>query len=155
VRAATALAAVAAVAVVLVVSGCSFYSGTPGQKVHEWASHTSFVADGNQVVGDLALIKKAARANDGMAFLTDCAGATSDIGTAAGQLPTPDQTLTNDLNTAYILAGTATQACSATHDLRSSIALKSLAEIARSLDDLKIAQRRLATFGVKWVNSQL
>jgi hypothetical protein len=142
-------------ALALTLAGCAEYSGTPAQKVHEWVSQASFVANDNQVVSDLVLIEKAAAAHDGMAFLTDCAGATSDIGTAEGELPTPDLALTNELNNAYIVAGTATQACSATHDLQSSTAKKSLTEITQGLADLKTAQRRLASYGVKWVNSQV
>jgi hypothetical protein len=137
------------------LAGCSQYSGTQAHKVQEWASQASFSANNNQVVSDVLLVRKADAQGTGLQFLTDCGGMASDVGTAYEQLPAPDQTLTNDLNNAYTLIGNAAQACSATHNVHSAVAEKSLEQIAQGMNDLKASQTLLASLGVKWVNKQL
>ncbi|HEV8063991.1 MAG TPA: hypothetical protein VGP46_04125, partial [Acidimicrobiales bacterium] len=114
-----------------------------------------FSTNNNQVVSDVVLVRKAAAHGTGLQFLTDCGGMASDVGTAYEQLPAPDQALTNDLNNAYTLIGGAAQACSATHDVHSAVAVKSLQQISQGMADLKASQSLLASLGVKWTNKQL
>ena len=73
-----------------------------------------------------------------------------DIGTAFGALTTPDPTLTDDLNSAYVSLGKAAQSCSGVDSVTSPAMHEDLAEIQTGVDDLIKSQQRLAALGVKW-----
>ncbi|MGH9170322.1 MAG: hypothetical protein ACRD0Z_05570 [Acidimicrobiales bacterium] len=152
---ALALALALALAAPVLLAACTEYSGTQSQKVQEWAKQASFVTNNNQIVSDVVLVRKSASIGTGLQFLTDCGGMASDVGTAYEQLPAPDQQLTNYLNDAYTLIGQAAQDCSATKNVHSAVATKSLAQIAKGMGDLQHSQHLLASLGIKWANKQL
>jgi hypothetical protein len=87
-------------------------SGTPAARVTTWVKGASGgVAIGTVEVDarnvDLAL----ARHNTAAALRTVCALLTTDAQTAIGNLPTPDDQLTGDLNNAYEVASAAGDDC--------------------------------------------
>jgi len=71
-----------------------------------------------------------------------------DTGTAYGNLPTPDNTLTNELNVAYQDFANAGSSCAAARSLRSSRMTRALETIKGGLVSLDAATRRLAADGV-------
>ncbi|MGO8876366.1 MAG: hypothetical protein ACLQNG_11465, partial [Acidimicrobiales bacterium] len=65
-------------------------------------------------------------------------------------LPTPDPTLTNDLNDADTAAANASTSCSGVSSVTSPTMQADLALFRTAIADLAKAQVRLAQLGVKW-----
>ena len=95
----------------LVLAACgSQYSGsTLSEQVTSWASTTGFSAAVSTVQGDIRRID--ALPEPSGALKTDCDVLVTDTLSANENLPTPDQTLTNLLSTAYAVAGSAGHDC--------------------------------------------
>jgi len=95
------------------LAGCASleHSGTPSAQIDSWITGGgggaigTLEVDGRNV--DLALSQHNAPA----AIRTVCALLTNDAQTAIGNLPTPDDQLTNDLNNAYVDASAAGDDC--------------------------------------------
>jgi len=108
---------------ILLLAACgSTYSGsTLAQQVMSWAKSTGFSADVSTVQGDIRLVDSLSSGSQSAgsqsagsqakAIKTACAVLVQDTLTANGYLPTPDQTLTNLLSTAYSKAGAAGHDC--------------------------------------------
>ena len=71
-----------------------------------------------------------------------------DAGTAYGNLPTPDNTLTNELNIAYEDFANAGSSCSSASSVHSHTVTSALRVIAAGLVSLDQATRLLAADGV-------
>ena len=71
-----------------------------------------------------------------------------DSGTAYGNLPTPDNTLTNQLNVAYEDFASAGGSCSTVQSVHSAKFAAALKTIAAGVAALDKAERRLAADGV-------
>jgi outer membrane murein-binding lipoprotein Lpp len=134
----------------VILGGCSPYSGTTAQKVQQWASQNSFVANHDQIVADITLVHKAVAAGSAKVVRTICGGLASDVGTAYVTLPTPDQTLTNDLNDADTTVVNASTSCSGVRSVHSGSMAADLALFNTALADLRKAQQRLAALGITW-----
>jgi len=110
-RAVSLLAAVFAVG--LVLGGCAGQeqSGTPAHRVTTWMNGAGGSGIGNVEVAarnvDLAVSKH----NSAAAIREVCALLSNEAQTAIGNLPAPDDLLTNQLNTAYIDATAAGDDC--------------------------------------------
>ncbi|MGP8221702.1 MAG: hypothetical protein ACLQQM_01600, partial [Acidimicrobiales bacterium] len=92
------------VAVVLALGpllGCTSYTGSKANQVRQWASIALVTSNDNLVVQDIVAIKRSLRAKKFLDVTSNCSGLVFDTGTAYGNLPTPDNTLTNELNVAY------------------------------------------------------
>ena len=143
----------AAAVVILTASllaGCSPYSGTTAQKVREWVSQNSFVANHNLLITDINDVNKGVKSGSAKVVRTICGGMASDVGTAYETLPTPDQALTNDLNDADQTFVNASTSCSGVGSLASSTMQKDLAMFRVGIGDLRRAQALLASLGVNW-----
>jgi hypothetical protein len=140
----------AAIAMVALLGGCAPYSGTPSQKVHEWVAQNSFVSDNDTLVNDVIRVREAVKIGTVKQVVTICGGFASDVGTSYTTLPTPDQTLTNELNAADILFVDASTACSGVSSVSSPVMTASLTKLTLGLAALMRAQRRLRSFGVRW-----
>jgi hypothetical protein len=77
--------------------------------VTSWATTTGFAASVSTVQGDLRRIDALAQSSP--ALKTDCDVLVTDALSANENLPTPDETLTNLLSTAYSVAGSAGHDC--------------------------------------------
>jgi hypothetical protein len=142
--------AVALLVAAAVLAGCASYSGTAAQKVQQWVSQNSFVANHDQLVSDITLVDKAVKGGSAKVVRTICGGLASDAGTAYTTLPTPDPTLTNDLNDADTAAANASTSCSGVSSLTSPTMQADLALFRAAIADLAKAQARLAQLGVNW-----
>jgi len=143
-------AAIAALLAVALLAGCSPYSGTMAQKVRQWASQNSFVANHDLLVTDINSVFKAVKLGTAKDVRTICGGTASDVGTAYVTLPTPNQALTNALNAADQTFVNAATSCSGISSLASPTMTRDLAGFQAGVADLRWAQRLLASFGVPW-----
>ena len=133
----------------VVVAGCGTgYSGTKANQVAQWASQYSVVSNDQLVVDDASAIKASVSAGKLKDVTSNCAGLAVDAGTAYGNLPTPEVTLTDELNTAYEDFAAAGGQCAAATSLGSGKLTAALRTIAAGLVSLKAATRLLAAEGV-------
>jgi hypothetical protein len=135
---------------VVLLGGCAPYSGTPAQKVQEWAKHSMFKSDNDTVVNDIIRIREAVKTGTVKQVRTICGGLASDAGTTYTTLPAPDQALTNALNAADILFVDAATACSGVSSVTSSVMNAALTKLTSGLADLIQAQEILKSHGVVW-----
>jgi len=139
------------VAVVLALgplSGCTSYTGSKANQLRQWASIALVTSNDNLVVQDIAAIKRSLRAKKFLDVTSNCSGLVFDTGTAYGNLPTPDNTLTNELNVAYEDFASAGSSCAAVRSLHSRRITVALATIGVGVASLDKAARRLAADGV-------
>ncbi|HTW99915.1 MAG TPA: hypothetical protein VMD59_14120 [Acidimicrobiales bacterium] len=85
----------AAVVAGLLLGGCS--SGS----VAQWAKASSLGDNDAILVSDAAHLRTGTRLHELEGVKTACQALVEDASTADGQLPTPDETLTDELNNAY------------------------------------------------------
>ncbi|MGD0083876.1 MAG: hypothetical protein ABSD78_11840 [Acidimicrobiales bacterium] len=137
------------VVVACLLAGCG-YSGTPDQKVQEWAKQSSFVSDNDTLVDDIVRVHRAVKIGTAEQLRTICGGFAYDVGTAYDTLPTPDQALTNDLNqadTAFLAAATT---CGDVSSVTSPAMKGVVRNINSGLGALERAQRLLQSLGLSW-----
>ncbi len=152
-RAADAARAGARAIVVVAVAGlafaaCSGYSGSHAHRVAEWVSGSSLVTNDATIRADVQDIGRGIAARKLGATHTACDGLGADSGTAYGELPTPDQTLTTALNDAYLDYTRAAQDCSEASSFAHGGFDRYEAELRRANAALDAADRRLRTLGV-------
>ena len=100
-RLAGASALVAGLLSLCLLAGCTGYTGSKANQVRQWASTTSVSANDSLVTQDITAIEASLQAGRLKDVTSNCAGLVFDTGTAYGNLPTPDNTLTDELNVAY------------------------------------------------------
>lgn len=130
------------------LGACTSYTGTPAHQVVEWASIATVTSNNQLVVQDIAAIRLSIKKDLIKDVTSNCAGLVFDSGTAYDNLPTPDNTLTDELNVAYVdftNAGTSCAAATSVHSRRVTAALRTIAAGVVALDR---ANRRLAAEGV-------
>jgi hypothetical protein len=133
------------------LAGCtpgSGYTGSPAQQVSEWASVATVSSNDELVVEDIVAIRRSVKAGLIKYLTSNCAGLVSDAGTAYGNLPTPDNTLTNELNVAYEDFANAGSSCAAAQKIHSKTVTAALRTIAQGVVSLDQATRLLAADGV-------
>jgi len=130
------------------LAGCTSYTGSKANQVRQWASIALVSSNDKLIVQDIAAIRASLRARQFKDVTSNCSGLVFDTGTAYGNLPTPDNTLTNELNVAYQDFVSAGSACAAVHELGSSRMTKALETIEVGLVSLDEASHRLAADGV-------
>jgi hypothetical protein len=131
----------------LVLAGCGGGGGqaagqtaSVSQSVSSWVSSTAAGASIETVDVDFQNIDLAIAQHDPPdALKTVCLLLTNDALTGQGNLPSPVQQLTNDLNTAYSTANTAGQNCYKGADGDASLLKKSTAERIKAAAQLKVA----------------
>jgi hypothetical protein len=90
-----AAATVAAAAAGLLLAACS------GGTVAQWAASSSLGANDALLVSDTGHLRAGIRLHELQEVRTACEAFSADASTADGELPTPDHSLTDELNTAY------------------------------------------------------
>jgi outer membrane murein-binding lipoprotein Lpp len=130
----------------LLLSGCTLdQSGPPATQVSDWISTSAAGAAIGQVQVDSRNIGLALSRHDPpSAIKTVCALLTTDAQTAIGNLPSPDTTLTDDLNTAYEEAAAAGTDCY-NGASGGSLLRRSAAERKKIAPLLSVAVDRVAT----------
>jgi len=117
--------------------------------VSEWASTASVVANDQLVTQDIAAIRLSVQKDLIKDVTSNCSGLVFDAGTGYGNLPTPDNTLTNELNVAYEDFANAGSSCAAARSVHSHVVVSALRTIETGVVALDKAARRLASDGVK------
>jgi hypothetical protein len=130
------------------LAGCTSYTGSKANQVREWASIASVSANDDLVRQDITAIKSSLEAGRLKDVTSNCSGLVFDTGTAYGNLPTPDNTLTNELNVAYQDFASAGSSCAAARSLGSDRISRALATIDVGVFSLDKASRLLAADGV-------
>jgi len=120
-------------------------SGDPAQQVSTWVDQ----GGGGSSVGNLEVEARnidlaLAQHNKPAAIREVCALLSNDSQTGIGNLPTPDDTLTNDLNNAYMEGTAAGDDCYKGADGDAALLAKSAAERTRTVALLGIAVQRMA-----------
>lgn len=112
-RRATVVGAVGVALGGLVLAACSSGpAATPAQQVSSWVSSAGAGAQIRTLQVDVKNVDLAIRDhNSPGAIQTTCLLLSTDAEMGIGQLPTPDQTLTDDLNTAYTTEFNAGEDC--------------------------------------------
>lgn len=129
----------------LVLAGCA-QSGDSAKQVTAWMSQASAGAAIGQVEVDSRTIDLALAHKDSPSVLkTVCALITNDAETAIGNLPSPDTTLTDDLNTAYEDAAAAGDACYQGSGGNKALLARSAADRAKVVPLLTVAVDRIET----------
>ena len=101
-------------------SGCTSYTGSKANQVRQWASIALVTSNDNLVVpGHRGHQDARCGPRRSMDVTSNCSGLVFDTGTAYGNLPTPDNTLTNELNVAYEDFASAGSSCAAARSLHS------------------------------------
>jgi hypothetical protein len=139
------------VAFVLVVllGGCTSYSGTTANQVRQWAAQSDVTYNNSILVQDVDHLQRSIAARDLKKITTNCDGLAYDTGTAYGNLPTPDNTLTNELNDAYQRFFAAGNGCSQAGSVDSPRVGRALRDSSKGLRLLAIATRHLDRDGVR------
>jgi hypothetical protein len=134
----------AAVGVALVVSACGASHATLAERLRAWESGSSYSSDQGYISSDIHEIATGIRNGPIGALHTACDGLGVDAANAYGELPTPDQTLTDDLNDEYITATNAAQACSSASTLHGRLVERYLSLIAGAERNRRAATTRIA-----------
>jgi hypothetical protein len=140
--------AVTAVGVLGTFAGCTSYTGTPAHQVSEWASIADVASNDQLVLQDIAAVRLSVKENKLKYLTSNCSGLVFDAGTAYGNLPSPDNTLTNELNVAYEDFVSAGSSCAAARDLHSQRVAAALSKIDAGAAVLGEATHLLAADGV-------
>lgn len=129
----------------LVLAGCA-QTGPPSTLLNGWISTSGGGAAIGQVEVDSRNIDLAISDHDPSSQLkTVCALLTTDAQTAIGNLPTPDTTLTDDLNNAYEEAAAAGNDCYNGATGSAALLRRSAAERAKLVPMLNTALERIGT----------
>ena len=89
--------AILLVGVAFAVASCSTGPTTLRGKLQQWASGASYSSDAAQINADLVNLQNGYRERKLLPLRTACEGFSADAATLYGQLPTPDQTITDEL----------------------------------------------------------
>jgi hypothetical protein len=127
------------------VTGCTLdKTGTPASQISGWLTTSGGGAAIGQVQVDSRNVALALSHHNSSAAIKEvCALLTTDAQTAIGNLPTPDNQLTNDLNTAYEDAASAGNNCYNGSNGSKSLLRKSAAERAQLAPLLSTAVDRI------------
>jgi hypothetical protein len=132
----------------LVLAGCSGYSGTISSQVGQWAANAPWDQDNAQIQSDLTDLGNGLRERQLLPLRTACAAFPADISTLYNTLPTPDTTLTNELNRALTDFDEAATDCYDSSSFTSARFAKYERELAAGKDAYRQATQRLKSFGV-------
>lgn len=138
------VAAAVAIGVALVVAACGGSHAPLSSRLRAWEAGSSYATDQGYIATDIREITTGIRKGPLKALHTACDGLAVDAANAYGELPTPDQALTEDLNDEYLDATDAAQSCSTSALLHGRRVERYLALIGRAERDLRAARARIA-----------
>ncbi len=137
------LAAAATLGLALIASACGGSHATLAARLTAWKSGSSYSSDQGLISTDIREIATGIRSGPLKALQTACDGLGVDAADAYGELPTPDEKLTDDLNDEYLTAENAAESCSTAAELHGGRVERYLTLIARAERDLHAAQARM------------
>jgi hypothetical protein len=137
----------ALVVVSMMVTACSSgpdVSGTLSQRVNGWSQGVGLTASSAKIGSELDRVTKSAQAGDLGGLQAVSVQLQDDATIAHAQLPSPDQTLTNQLNTAYQAAYQL-----ANHYLDKGVGSDRAATLAAVIRQANAAQQALQAAGAR------
>lgn len=134
----------------VVLSGCSNRPASIRSKMQSWATQQDFVNADATIRSDLTGIDAGIRLRDLSGLRTDCVGLSADSDQIYATLPTPDATVTNELNVVFTKYwGPGTQLCYGAKSFSSA----KMATFERFLGLGRViyakAESRIASYGVR------
>jgi hypothetical protein len=105
------LVAVTLGAVVFAATACSSGPTTFSGQMKSWASNATYSADVAQISEDLIGLRNGLAEHEFLQTRTECEGFGVDVETLYGELPTPDQTITDELGASLSSYYTASEDC--------------------------------------------
>jgi hypothetical protein len=133
------------------VAACLYLGGCAGRAtVGQWARSSGVIGLDNTVASDVhGIMGAAAQHKPAELIVTICDALFSDASQAYDSvLPTPDNQVTNELDTAYVHLENGAQDCSTSVGSNASSAAHAYKEIEKGITDLQVATQRLASLGV-------
>ncbi len=118
--------------------------------MQSWATQQNYVSADSQIRSDLAGIDAGIRLRDLSGLRTDCVGFSADIDQVYATLPTPDATVTNQLNTAFTKYwGPGTRLCYGAESFSSAkmVTFERYLRLGRAI--YAEAESRIASYGVR------
>ncbi len=137
--------AAATIGIALIASACGGSHATLAARLTAWKLGSSYSSDQGLISTDIREIATGIRTGPVEALHTACDGLGVDAADAYGELPTPDQRLTDDLNDEYLTAENAAESCSTAAKLHGGRVDRYLTLIARAEHDFHAAQARIQT----------
>lgn len=137
------------VALSVALASCSSVSGTPSQKVSQWTTEVSLSSVDAQINTDLSFLKSADRSKNLRDIQTDCEGFPGDVEQLYETLPSPDTTLTNELNNATQSWFSAAHYCADAHTVNDVSYRRYISALSAGNSAYALAKKRLSSFGVK------
>jgi len=105
------LVAVTLGAVVLAATACTSGPTTLSGQLKSWASNATYSADVAQISEDLIGLRNGLNEHEFLQTRTECEGFGVDVETLYGELPTPDQTITDELGASLSSYYSASEDC--------------------------------------------
>jgi hypothetical protein len=105
------LVAVTLGAVVLAAAACSSGPTTLSAQLKSWATNATYSADVAQISEDLIGLRNGLDEHEFLQTRTECEGFGVDVETLYGELPTPDQTITDELGASLSSYYSASEDC--------------------------------------------
>jgi hypothetical protein len=105
------LVAVTLGVVVLLAAACSSGPTTSAGQMQSWASNATYSADVAQISEDLIGLRNGLAEHEFLQTRTECEGFGVDVETLYGELPTPDETITDELGASLSSYYTASEDC--------------------------------------------
>lgn len=136
------------VALGLLLSGCSSNRASMASRVRSWASGASYGSDNSVLQSDLSHMATGRKERDLVGLHTVCEAFSADADTLYAELPTPDETLTNEFNTALVNFGKAAESCYAASSFHSKQYRVYLSELDAGRAAYTRAIKLLARFDV-------
>jgi hypothetical protein len=136
-------AALVVVALSLASCGSPFPGRTLGQQVHSWATTTGLAASLSTLRADARRVATVEARHDAAGLGTDCDVLVNDALSANQNLPSPDDTLTHILSSAYASASAGGRHCLAGAGGDRSLLTRSAADLATAQSGYVKAEARI------------
>jgi hypothetical protein len=142
-------AALLAASLAIVLGACSNMSGDLRHEMQQWAQGADYATSNAQLQEDFTNLAAGVRLQDLKGLRTECAGFGVDAETLDGQLPTPSESVTNDLDKALQLFYNASVSCYAMNAFSSARFHQYEQLLAKGKVEYKRAQSELLADGVR------
>lgn len=132
------------VACSLTLAACGSHAESVSLQVRSWAGAAQLGQSLRLLATDVDEVSRGIKARKLVATHTACDGMATDAANAEGVLPSPDQTLTDELNRAYLGLVRAAQDCSDAGHFGGGAFDRYRSEARRAVASLHAAEARLA-----------
>ncbi len=117
-------------------------------QLQSWATNATYSADVAQIAQDLTALRNGLRERQLLALRTECEGFADDVEALYGELPTPDETITDELGASLSSYYVAARDCFDSSSFTSSSFTTYERLLASSTKTYERALGQLAAYGV-------